>query len=239
MGYQGWKSGSRMSISRATYKALPKKGAKRPRLAKRVAQVEKRQSLLGKPEFKAIYTHVASGNTYTGGAGLLTLLNGCTTGSGLSSRDGRQIQNKSVQINCTYVTPAAMTQPCIMRCVVFIDKEPNGSSPTIGKVLDTNQGNAEETFRNLQYRKRFVILKDQRFVVEAHQGWDTAGAYYKRVVKDPIKYKKLKLNTIFNSGTAGTIADIENGALYIMWFGTEATYPVVVDCNAVVRFIDY
>lgn len=198
----------------------------------------KRVSRIPKPEYKVIYSNVASGDTYSGGAGLLTLLNGCAQGDGISSRDGRQIQMKSIQVRATFTSPVATTDPIIIRYVVFIDKSPRATAPTLSQVLDTSQGGPEETYRNLDYRKRFVILKDKVFIMDAHQGFDSAKAYFNRVHREIIKFKKLKLNTVFNSGSAGTIADIESGAIYLMLFGTSATYPVVADIMAVARFTD-
>jgi len=42
------------------------------------------------------------------------------------------------------------------------------------------------------------------------------------VIKKVKCYKKLNVETIYNAGNAGTIADINSGALYVFWIGTQA-----------------
>lgn len=188
-------------------------------------------------EFKAIYTHVETGNPYTGGAGLFTLLNGCSQGDGLSSREGREIRNRSVQIHLKHrYATSAPTYNYTLRAILFIDLEPHGSAPTASNLLRTSEGQGyDEAFRNLDYRNRFVILKDKYLQGDI---FDNNGTTFVLHDHQLVKYKKLNLKTTFNSGNAGTIADINKGALYLYLFNAESANPMQVFISAVVRFTD-
>lgn len=219
---------------------MPKAKSTKPKgnLTKRVKKLEQAQSLLGKPEFKAIYTDLAAQDCYAAGAGLLTLLNGVATGNGISSRDGRKIALKSVQAKLLITQNVNQTNASVLRAILFIDRSPDGTAPTITQVLDTTHGSRNEAFRNLDYRDRFVILKDKSIVFYAHPPYDSAKTEGNYKVWNFIKYKKLKLNTIFDASDTGTIADINAGALYLYLYSTAATYPALADICACVRFID-
>lgn len=79
---------------------------------------------------------------------------------------------------------------------------------------------------NPNNRDRFKILWDKQYVfgpikvdntATQSYGWAQGPSVYQ------VKFfKKMKLETIFNSGSAGTIADIQSGALYLLTIGTTA-----------------
>lgn len=220
--------------------------AKRGRKSKKVsnATVSKvvknyvQKKIDNEQEFKAIMTNQNSLNLYNGGTGQMILLNGCvnTSPMGLSTRVGREIQNRSVQITISYRVDATSTNDFGIRAIVFIDLDPNGVAPTAVQLLDTASGaGLDEAYRNLVYRNRFVILKDKYLHGPAYNNNGALVTNYSRL----IKYKKLKLNTVFNSGNAGTIADIQKGALYCFLISMDGSgYPPLGFINAVVRFTD-
>lgn len=218
---------------------MPKaKSKSKSNLSKRVSKLEKAQELLGKPEFKAIYTDSAATDTYNGASGSMILLNGLSQGDGISSREGRKVVCKSVQCKLLFTTSASMTNAAVVRAILFIDRSPDGVSPSSSELLDTTHGARNEAFRNLDYRERFVILKDKTFVMYAHPPYDSAKTETNYKFMNFVKYKKLKLNTIFDASNNGDITDITNGAIYLYLYGTSATYPITCDTQSVVRFID-
>lgn len=178
-------------------------------------------------EFKAV------DHTYTGttgerflSAGSLLLLNGCSTGDGYTNRDGRSIRIKSVDIKVNIFAGGGGTTPEINRILIFIDKDPNASQAGITDVLSTN---SPDSPRNLDFRKRFVILKDKRFVVVPNQSNEAVIWKY---------YKKLNMHTIFNADTGATISAIQSNALYMMIISDQPTGGAYLYGSSRVRFID-
>ena len=172
-------------------------------------------------EFKSLDTAVTATITSTP---VITLLNGCAKGDTLNTRDGRQIRLKSVAVNlqCTmHATPL----DDMLRVMLVIDKQPNVTALVIGDLLvNTNMG----SMRNLDNRKRFVILRDERVVLSVGGGTNTFWQYY----------KELDMHTIYDGSDAGTIADITSNALYLIIFSTEAANGPSVSRTTRVRFLD-
>ena len=105
-------------------------------------------------EFKA-KTLINSSQTFST-TGSLTLLNGLSQGDDFDNRSGRQVRFKSLQFRGSVEQHASATQT-FLRLIWVIDKQPNASTPVIGDILTSTSIAAT---RNLDNRKRFVILKD-------------------------------------------------------------------------------
>jgi len=177
-------------------------------------------------EFKAIYSNIGASPPLTG---TFMLLNGCARGSDINQRDGRSILNKSFELKVDIKQNSANTAGTHVRLIFFLDKMPQTATPALGDLLDTSAGSDPCTqLRNLTNRKRFVILKDKHIVVDPYN--TTAQFEY---------YRKLGTHTIFGSGNAGTIADIQEGALFLLALSDAATNKEPnVTGNWRIRFID-
>ncbi len=182
--------------------------------------VSKMMGLLN-TEFKAI--DIANSGTVSTTAGFV-LLNGSAPGDDFDTRDGRQVRIKSIQITLTYFqhSSAVVTQ---IRAIVFLDKQPNETTPTVTELLDTA---TMVSFRNLNFRKRFVILRDEVFTMSDSGSKMGIWKYYKQI----------DAKTVFDAGTAGTIADITTNAIFLMLLSTEATNLLNVTRVSRIRFID-
>jgi len=154
----------------------------------------------------------------------IALINASVVGDDFDNRDGRSIRIKSVQIALTVFFNASATQTAT-RMMVVIDKQPNETLLVIGDLITATNSHA---MRNLDQRKRFVILWD-RVVTQGDQ--ENAPRHIEF-------YKKLDMITVYDDSNAGTIADIETNALYLILFSTEATNTPTVGRTTRVRFID-
>ncbi len=156
--------------------------------------------------------------------GTLSSLVGLARGDDSDDRDGRQVRWKSVQVAITFIihSSAVATQ---IRCILFIDKQPNATLAITGDLLDTV---AITTFRNLDNRKRFVILWD-KVVSLSNQG--VKAAYIDM-------YKQMDMKTIYDDSTAGDIIDIETNAMYLFVFSNESTNTPTVTRSVRLRFLD-
>ncbi len=172
-------------------------------------------------EFKSVDTQSELAITDTP---QIRLINALQKGDDFNNRDGRSVRFKSVQLKWT-VQLNPLNTLGVVRCMVVIDKQANATLMTIGDLLDETHTNS---FKNLNFRKRFVILKDETITLQdsgeksMHINW----------------YKKLDMITIYDDSDTGGISDITTNALYLVIFSDQATNGLVQDCHTRVRFVD-
>jgi len=157
--------------------------------------------------------------------GSITLLANPQLGSDFNQRIGRKIVLKSVYIRGACSVEAASTQTIgfvsnqLIRFIVFADMQPNGAAPNISDVL----AQAVPTSQlNMDNRDRFKIYSVREYVFDPW--FRSAGGddiMFNRTCYPIKKYKKLNLEVIYNGTNGGTIADINSGALYMLWLGSQ------------------
>lgn len=176
--------------------------------------------------------------------GSFTLLNGTTLGSDYTNRIGRKIVCKSMYIR-GFVTAenslnlsAAATPSQQARMILLVDMQPNGAAPAVTDVLNTAHPASQ---LNLNNRDRFKVLRDDVFTLDPISVAAGSVGFCGTTTYEVSCYKKMSLETIYNSGSAGTIGDINSGALYMFWIGSAVT-GTNTDGAAVVsarlRFLD-
>lgn len=201
-----------------------------------------------KGEKKVSDTDSASYDVNTTGS--FTLLHCPTPGTDFTNRIGRKTQIKSVYIRGFCSSEAEITQlqtdqsGQLLRLIVFWDLQPNGAAPAL---LDVLKQAGSTSQLNLNNRDRFKIIKDKQFILQAFSLDKTAGMGRASVQGQRYAIKWFKkftakdsVETIFNAGAAGTIADINSGALYMLWVGNVASSQADGRANVSVRvrFID-
>ncbi len=189
-------------------------------LDKVITDVAKLKGLVN-TEFKQSDATVTGVVSSTAG---FVLLNGMVKGDDFDTRDGRQIRVKSVQLSIRYVMSSSATFSQ-MRCIIFIDKQPNEITPVVLDLLDSA---AMQAFRNLDQRKRFVILYNN-VVSMSINGMRGGMIDY---------YKRLDMKTVFDDSDAGDITDISTNAIWLMLISTEATNTVTISRSTRIRYID-
>lgn len=147
---------------------------------------------------------VLSGNMITAATatGNLQLLNGVATGATAITRQGRRITMKSLYVIWEGSMAATSAGASALRLLIVYDKQANAAAPVATDVLASD---AIYDMNNLSNSRRFVTLMDKTIDsvgTGGPQSW---------FLKE---YKKLNLITEFNTGTAGTIADITSGSVY-------------------------
>lgn len=206
---------------------MPKQ-RKAPSLGQKLAKLE-RQVKLNAEEWK----YIDNGTSGTATTGTFVLMNGCAPGDGASNRDGRQITIQSIQVKIRIECDAAgagANAGTTGRCLVFIDKQANAAVPAIGDLLDLSTAGFADAFRNLNNRKRFKILMDRRYPVSIFGPGEIADEFYMK--------RNGLCETVFNAGTAGTIADITSGSVYIVYGSDTVVTPPTMVVNGRVRFTE-
>lgn len=149
-----------------------------------------------------------------------SLLNGLQPGSSASQRIGMNCEFKSLEFRARVTSTAATGVDQYCRMLIVQDKQSNGVAPGIGDILINASTTAP---RNLANRKRFRILWDKTFAMGGNL--NAAGTPSTvpnlRNFKAYMKFRPA-IRTEYNTGVAGTIADINSNSLYLVTIGTEA-----------------
>jgi len=210
------------------------------KLRNRYPKLSTRGWLNNNQELKYVDTaFAATGFNTTGSVNCVNLL---AVGDDNTTRDGRQIVNKSLQIQGMVYPQDDTTVNSFVRYLVVWDAQPNsGAIATPAQILTSASSYA---FTNLDNRERFTILKDRRMAVGRVQVDTTATQSYGiavgpgcQVVNEYIDLKALK--TIY-SGTTAAIGSIATGALLLFFIGDTASgtsTPIFVGTTRL-RFTD-
>lgn len=129
------------------------------------------------------------------------VLNAMAQGTTSGTRVGRRITMKSFQYRVQFSgATGASSNPNPIRVLVVFDKQPNGALAVATDILTSN------TFVspiNLNNADRFIVISDQ--VHESGAAGPSTGDCY----------RKLSLEAVYG-GNAGTIADINTGAVLLL-----------------------
>lgn len=141
----------------------------------------------------------AASSAFTAGS----LLNGLANGSDASTRIGRKVTLKSLLVRWSCEIAFTSTVGCLIRTLVVYDKQANATAPAITDILLADSFHSPN---NLSNRDRFVTLIDNVSTALGPTGDAAVGG---------VIFKRLNLETLFNSGSAGTIGDITSGSVYM------------------------
>lgn len=165
------------------------------------------------------YSDLASASYTCDTTGTVTALNLTAVGDDNTTRDGRQIFNKSIQVQ-GYIEPFdTQTVPSFVRVMLVWDSQPNsGAIATITNILTASTSLSN---LNLDNRERFTVLRDFKAPLGSYN--TTAGQTY---AMTPNTHKIdwfVPLNMITTySGTTAAIGSVATGALLMVTIGSQA-----------------
>jgi len=149
-----------------------------------------------------------------------TLLNGLAKGTGVGDRVGNRVTNRVADIRISFAFYSDAVGGVInrlfgVRMQVVYDKQTNGL------VCPSPFGGFYSSSESI-YRDRFIILYDE-VVYPKHfremRVWDPTNAEW-YLPEQMLVFRHIKLlldmPTTFNTGNAGTVADINTGSLYLV-----------------------
>ncbi len=196
-------------------------------LRKVLADVRYVKSLVN-PEFK--YSDISIGSTNFGtGLGVLTLLNGLTQGTTGTTREGISIKltDCDIKLNATIGTVAAIA---FCRILVMFDKVPDGVNFVVGDLFQNAATGSDwtESHFNLGNTQRFRILFDKRFSLNTVS--DTVNTF-------DLNFP-MQVHSKYNMGNAGTIADINENALYLIMMSNQGTNFPTFTAQIRIRWLD-
>jgi len=168
---------------------------------------------------------------------VLTPLNLIAVGDDNTSRDGRQVTIKSVQIALS-VNKIANGQNESIRCMLVWDNAVNsGAAPTtLGTILDNAVvTDPTASFPKVDNAQRFTILYDSKIALGPFSSTATQSFAADLPHRFDV-YKRINVVTQY-SGTTAAIGSIQNGGLYLITVGQLAAGSTAVG-GARVRFTD-
>ncbi len=167
----------------------------------------------------------ATASTTSSTTPALVLLNGLSLGDTASTRTGQSIKMDrgdfrfQLAVNATSVIN-------FTRIIVVLDKQTNATAMTAADLLVANTPYSPYTFGS---QSRFVILYDETFALSTY----SAGAITKCVGLPGINQ-----HVIFNSGNAGSVADIVSNSVYLIHLSDQATNTPAFSYYSRIWFVD-
>lgn len=169
----------------------------------------------------------------------VVLLNGLIAGVAENQRIGRRVKLRSLYFEFQLFPndqAAAAVVNTRSRILLVYDRQANGVAPVWADVVASTDvasttTNGVNDHPNMSNKSRFTILRDWHFGL-TYSTVSLAGAAGSQIAQQcqsvnmwdhhrvfiPLKGKLMQ----FNTGVAGTVADITAGSLFLMALGTEA-----------------
>jgi hypothetical protein len=174
-------------------------------------------------------------------------LNTMVQGDGQSQRDGRQVRMVSIQVKGVVQIPtqAAENVTDIMPCVsiyIVLDTQTNGAQLNTSNVFTNPSGSAVTAatiYRNLQFSKRFRILKHKIIRLPmATMASDAVGTFGISGSNVPFEcYKKLGYMQVNYTGTTENISNITDNSLHIVAFSSNNSMNPALIYNSRLRYV--
>lgn len=155
----------------------------------------------------------------------LVLLNGLALGTASTSRLGQSIKMSSLYPNFLWSIAGAASTTYV-RVIIFKDEQANAAAPTAADLLVSTTSVLSPLV--IGNGARFKVLMDVRKTLSIN---GTEIIRFKR-------FRKLFFHTRYNTGNAGTIADIQTNSLYMLHMSDQGTNVPAFSYNIRCRFID-
>lgn len=163
------------------------------------------------------YIDTTTGATSVGDGCILTLLNGCQRGDDYNHRTGRRVVGVSLSVRCT-LQPDTTCLGSMLRAAVVVDHQPNGTAMTSTQLWSAGTSTYVTAEYNRDYFGRFSVLKDVNVSIPALGAAGQGG----QGMKTLNWLFRLRLPVLYNSGDAGTIADISTNSVYLILVAANA-----------------
>lgn len=167
------------------------------------------------------YNDLSSASYVADTTGTVTALNLTAVGDDNTTRDGRQICNKSIHVQGV-ILPVDVTAILNSYCRMMLvwDSQPN--SGTIAAITDILVASTSLSNTNLNNRERFTILRDCRYSLGAIVTTATQAITVTPGVQVVNEFVNLKDVKTTYSGTTAAIGSVATGALLMVTIGNQA-----------------
>jgi hypothetical protein len=166
-----------------------------------------------------------TGNSLSTSTYVPVLLNAVQQGSSANNRTGRKIQMEKLRLALDFEVDPNNSYDYV-RVVLFLDRESRGGAPGAGDLLTNTTSLEHQVLSSLNEdnKNRFKILFDDNITIRQNTINSSSGYLFGGVQRVNVTIP-LKAKVDFYNTTTGTIADIDQGALYMFFFGFAANHP--------------
>lgn len=204
----------RRRYTRRRYTRRPRrvqaKGRGWGQIARRALKVANFVRSVINPEYK-FKDSVLSSTTSILQTGLVTWPCNITQGTTDTTRIGDQFRAKGLVLRGNFEWNSAGAANQYIRMIVFKDISTNGTLPLVQNVLQTGTLQVVRANRNLDFGKRFTVLKDKVYALNNQRPSIYIKEYFK--LGHIIEYQ----------GNAGNISDASTGHIFVLFVSSEAT----------------
>lgn len=228
---------------RRSYKSDPdrglKKGARDVKQSKEIAKISKVvKRLIPEQKIKSVSGTVS----YITSTPTQTLINGMAQGTADAQRIGNAFLMSKIQWNFRLYTNSSHNAQCCARVLLVYDKMPKGTAFSMTDLFGASTVYTWYTknYLNRDINKRFTIISDKvyklwplnTYVPAASSG--NQATYNMLNMGGPCSItvnRTIQLNKLTSAplGTAGTVADIDTGSLYMIYLADTSNSSVVLD----------
>lgn len=166
------------------------------------------------------YSDLAAANYNADTTGTVTALNLTAVGDDNTTRDGRQICNRSIHVHGFLQPVDNITSANYARLMLVWDSQPNSS--TIAAMTDILVAATSLSNTNLNNRERFTILRDMKFAQGKSQDTATQAISDGNNTTMIDTFLNLKDVKTTYSGTTAVIGAVATGALLLVSIGSNA-----------------
>lgn len=205
-------------------------------------------------EFKSLDTAFTMNVVANNSSTTIAYFNLTVLGNDIFNRIGRKINLRSLLVRITFAfndggTPYTNAFDTI-RTILFWDKNPNTGTALVPSDIIRDVGNSlnqtvSTSSFNVNNRNRIKVIRDEMrsFAFNKANPISAQIANLEPTafqIKWFLRFPKGKLNTVYNNTNGGTIADINAGALGIMFQGDNGptNFPFIADVTGRLRFTD-
>lgn len=157
-----------------------------------------------------------------GTGGVINSLSTLSQGDTTLNRDGNQVKWISCLLRWQLKMGSGATNT-LVRFIIGLDKQPNGASPAVLDVLETNSPLSPLEKDNAL---RFKIFYDKMIPLSIYNN-----------IFSGKKYKKLNFRTRYNGNTGG-LGDINTNNMFVLSISDVAINNPTLDLNFRMRFVD-
>lgn len=166
------------------------------------------------PSRETGYVDLAVSNYALDTTGSVTLIATIAQGTSVNQRVGKKVMIKSIQCRGQAYAGTTATLNDVAYLIVY-DRRPTGSVPAVTDILVSAAANSMNNDAN---SGRFRILKRMDFRLVGNSTTPTVG----EVSADADFYLPVNKLCVFKAAGTGAIADIEEGAIYLVTVGNQA-----------------
>lgn len=152
------------------------------------------------------------------------LLNPVSQGTTPNTRIGQSIKTVGLEFRFNAFINAASTASQTIRIMIFKDKQPNGANPGVADVYPAGS----LTPRVVGYLDRFQIMFERTYVLNTVNTTIITEAYI----------ETMGFHVEFNTGNAGTIADITVNSVFVGFFSDQAVSLPQFSYNSRFAYVD-